>query len=185
MQITCNQFEGLLSFYIDGELTESLKQTFEEHLNECPHCNMKYKLINSIINDIKGAYNQITENTNEECIEAEVIKPDKPHDDISETELSAYIDNELPDESNIKIRKNMIAKPELRNKLEKMYKLKKVISDSFTEHKGKLKYDYSRDIVKTMNKSTTSKEAYLHCVLFVVVVILSLILSALIVIKVI
>lgn len=35
MKISCNQFEGLISFYLNNELNETLKEAFEEHLKEC------------------------------------------------------------------------------------------------------------------------------------------------------
>lgn len=184
MQITCNQFESLLSFYIDGDLSESLKQIFENHLEECSHCKMKYKVISSIISDIKGAYDDLITPIGD-CIEAEIVKTNAiENGEISETELSAYVDNELSDESNIKIRKNIIAKPKIRQKIEKMYKLKKFISDSYIEQRNKLKNDYSKSIIKLLNQGITSREIYIHCALFIGVVIVSLIASAWIIMKV-
>ena len=176
MKITCNQFEGLLLFYIDDGLSEGLKQTFEEHLKDCPHCSIKFKVINSIITDIKGAYKQIMKDDKDNCIDAEVLTK-KESDDISGTELSAYIDNELPEEHSVRIRRNAIAKPEIKNKIEEMYKLKKAISDSYIEQKSKLKTDYSRDIVKSLKKEITNREIYFHCAIFIAVVITALILS--------
>ena len=168
MKITCAQFEGLISFYMDGELSESLKNTFEEHLKLCPNCNMKYSVISKIINDIKDAYSKyISQET--DCIEAEISGVEQ-NSEITQY-LSAYIDNELPEEFNIKIRRSIIAKPKERDKLEKLYKLRKIMSKSFVEQKNKLKTDYSREIVRLINKSSETKEVYFHCTLFIIVVI--------------
>ena len=66
MKISCNQFEGLISFYLNNELNETLKEAFEEHLKECPTCHIRYNMLSSIITDLKDSYNQIIveENSN-------------------------------------------------------------------------------------------------------------------------
>ena len=171
MKITCTQFENLLSFYLNNELNEHLKQKVEEHLKECPHCNMKVKMLNSIINDIKDAYNEII-NKKPQYTEAEIVE--NKSQEINNTELSAYIDNELEDEHNIKIRKNIIAKPKIRAKIDKLYKLRKVMHDSFSEQKNKLKTDFSKDILKEFNTEQKQRETYFHCIGFLLVVVLSL-----------
>ena len=165
MKITCSQFEGLFSFYLNGELGDKLKESFEEHLNTCPHCNMKFKVLKSIINDIKDAYNKfIVEETPEESNTVE--SPEY----VSGTELSAYIDNELSEENSIKIRRNIIAKPKVREKIERLYKLRKMMSDSFVEHKNHLKTDFSKDIINEMDENLLRKNAYIHCIGFILFV---------------
>lgn len=187
MELTCRQFEGLITFYLDGELNERLKQSFEEHLKNCPTCNMKFKIIKSIIGDIKGAYDKLLVD-----YKGNDVLDDKPielktlnSEDITSIDLSAYIDNELNDENNIRIRRNIIAKPNIRLKLEKMYKLKKILSDSFSEHKNKLKTDYSKEIVRTLDSTITKKQICFHCILFIAIVILALIISVKIILSVI
>lgn len=165
MKINCSQFEGLFSFYLNGELNDKLKTSFEEHLKECSHCNMKFKVLHTIIEDIKEAYKQFNVNDN---IQENIVNNQEY---VTDTELSAYIDNELPDENSIKIRRNIIAKPKVREKIEQLYKLRKVMSDSFSEHKNRMKTDYSKEIVKGMNKDILDNEAYMHCIGFVLFVI--------------
>lgn len=177
MKMNCTQFEGLITFYMDGELSEALKQSFREHLNECQQCNMKYHIIKNIITDIKLAYSRMVKNECEQeesalLTESVTESPEK----VSPHELSAYIDNELPDEYNIKIRRDIIAKPSLRKKLENMYKLRKMISESYVEGKNSLRTDYSKDIVRALNNKV-SREVYVHCTAFIFIVLLFAILS--------
>ena len=48
MEITCLQMDVLISFYIDGDLSEALKIKVEEHLKKCPVCKAKFNIINSL-----------------------------------------------------------------------------------------------------------------------------------------
>lgn len=163
MKISCAQFEGLISFYLNDELSDKLRLAFEEHMYTCPTCHTRFNMLSSIINELKDAYNQII---NEEKAEiADIVDVDE-NKNVQMSELSAYIDNELSDENSIKVRKNIITKPKLRKKLEKMYKLRKIVSDAFLEHKNKMRVDYSKDVMRSINKSTNSNQVYLHCVAF-------------------
>lgn len=165
MKITCSQFEELFSFYLNGELKDTLKNSFEEHLNTCPHCHMKYKLLRTIITDIREAYNKFI--TDENKVETEPVESSEY---VTGTELSAYIDNELSEENSVKIRRNIIAKPKVREKIEKLYKLRKIMSDSFTEHKNKMKTDFSKNIISELDENILKKNAYIHCVGFILFV---------------
>lgn len=155
MKITCSQFEGLISFYLNNELSETLKEAFEEHLRECPTCHIRYNMLSSIITDLKDAYNQI------------IVE----EDDIQLRELSAYIDNELDDEVSVKMRRNIIAKPLLRKKLESLYNLRKIMNNEFDAQKNKLRNDYSKSIVRGLDTNSSNRHAYLHCVAFIMFVI--------------
>lgn len=164
MKITCNQFEGLLSFYLNNDLGENLTSMVEEHLKECPHCKMKYEVIHSIIDDIKDAYKQFIDGD-----EFVVARDDSGN--VSPKDLSAYIDNELSDEHSVKIRRSIVARPKLREKVDKLYKLRKFMSDSFREQKSRLKTDFSKDIVRNTDKTLKTRQAYYHCIGFILFVI--------------
>ena len=56
MEITCLQMDVLISFYIDGELSDALKTKVEEHLKECPVCRAKLNIISSLFTDVKKKY---------------------------------------------------------------------------------------------------------------------------------
>ena len=178
MDINCSQFEGLLSFYVNGDLTENMASAVEEHMKICPACQMRYNIVNSIIHDIKSAYSEVLTNSNLED-KYTVIEPvfEPSEDEVKNTELSAYVDNELTEEESLKLRRNIIAKPKLRNKVEKLYRLKKVISNSHRIHRLLLKSDYSKDVIKTLNSNKQDRQIYLHCIGFMLFVILTVTLS--------
>lgn len=179
MDINCNQFEGLLSFYINGDLTENMKKMVEEHMNLCPTCSMRYKIVKSIIEDIQSAYNEVITNSNLENEYTDCIEPEYElsEEEIKTTELSAYVDNELSEEECLKLRRNIIAKPKLRKKVEEMYGLKKLISNSFKDQRSRLKSDYSKDIIKSLNSDIKERQIYIHCVMFILFVVCTVAIS--------
>jgi len=182
MKITCAQFEGLISFYLNDELSENLKTAFEEHLSSCPSCHIRYNMLSSIIDELKDAYSQIiTEENAEDIPFAEIAGSCEDTENISQSELSAYIDNELDDEFSIKMRRNIIAKPNLRKKLETLYNLRKIMTDSFDNQKNKLKTDYSKSIIRELDVNAASHNAYFHCIAFIMFVIGVLFLSSVII----
>ena len=182
MKITCAQFEGLISFYLNNELSDNLKAAFEEHLDSCPSCHIRYNMLSSIINELKEAYNQIiTEENIEDIPCVEVSDDEEDAEDIQSSELSAYIDNELNDEFSIKMRRNIIAKPKLRKKLERLYNLRKIMSGSFDEQKSKLRTDYSKAILRELDVNTSNGNVYLHCFAFIMFVIGIIFISSIII----
>lgn len=175
MKISCKQFEELIPFYINDELSESLKNAFVEHLHNCPNCHLKFNMLNSIVSDLKDAYNKLIYEQNNNDI-SDVIEED--NDDL--TNLSAYIDNELNDDVNIQIRRNIVAKPALRKKIERLYNIRKMLTDSFNDEKNKLRTDFSRDIIKKVQAKPVQNESYIQCFIFIAFVISMAIISVII-----
>ena len=97
MEITCSQMDVLISFYIEGDLSKSLKEKVEEHLKKCPSCRAKYDIIKTMLSDMRESLEDKSE-------EAFVPNTSSQYR-LFKNNLSAYIDNELPPEENIKIRK--------------------------------------------------------------------------------
>ncbi|MCM1265474.1 MAG: zf-HC2 domain-containing protein [Candidatus Gastranaerophilales bacterium] len=173
MKITCSQFEGLISFYLNDELSDNLKQAFEEHLHNCPSCHIRFNMLSSIIDELKDAYNQIIVEDDIDNIASIELFTNIEEDNEENTQLSdlsAYIDNELNEEFSVKMRRNIIAKPKLRKKLEKLYNLRKVMSNAVDEQKNKMKTDYSKNVIRTLNIKDSSNSVYLHCVIFIMFV---------------
>ena len=187
MDINCSQFEGLLSFYLNDDLNDNLKCAFEDHMKNCSTCNMRYSVIKSLIEDIKAAYNDIIENKSmpKEIEESTELNYNISLDNMLNTELSAYIDNELDEDRSVKIRRDIITKPALRKKIEKLYNLRKVITNSMNEQKNKIKTDYSKEVIKYIYNKTTDRQVYFHCSAFIFFVILAVVISAIVIIKII
>ena len=146
MEITCAQMDILLSFYIDGELTNTLKEKVEAHLNRCPTCRAKYNILTSLFKEIDD------EDENDYTTEAHTAKQYRTF----KNNLSAYVDNELPPDENIKIKKYTINNKKARKDLEETYHIRKLMKDSFRKTKNGTKPDFAKSVLKKMNLYTKS-----------------------------
>lgn len=151
MKLTCTQMDVLISFYIEGDLSKALKNQVEEHLKTCPACRAKYDIIKTMISDLKNSFSE-----EDEEIYASNRFPDTTTQATSgqyrvfKNNLSAYIDNELSTEENIKIKKFTINNRKARKDLEDSYNIRKLMNDSFKKSKAEAKQDFSRSILKQL-----------------------------------
>lgn len=185
MKITCKQFEELIPFFLNNELSDNLKNAFIEHLHNCPNCHLKFNMLNSIVNDLKDAYNKLMCDSPTEDDSIIDISAENTSNEFSDihNNLSAYIDNELNDDINVQIRRNIISKPALRKKIEKLYNIRKLMSDSFNDEKSRLKTDFAKNIVKNLQTSKQNpSESYVQCFVFIGIVI-SIAITSLIILK--
>ena len=136
MEITCLQMDVLISFYIDGELSESLKAKVEEHLRECPVCRAKLNIIDSLFGDVKKKL----------CPEEKEVFSTNTH---SSKQYQFLKKNELPEEENVKIRKYTIGNKKARKELEETYKIRKILKDSFRKSKAESKPDFIKKVMKS------------------------------------
>lgn len=143
MEITCAQMDVLISFYLEGDLSRALKLKVEEHLKECPTCRTKFDIIKSMLNDLKIS----VDNKEEKVLSASSNSQYR----IFQNNLSAYVDNELPAEETIKIKKFTINNKKARKELENTYNIRKLMNDSFNKTRTDAKYDFSKNILKQLN----------------------------------
>ena len=155
-RLTCRQVEALINFYNEGCLTELLTKYVEEHLDSCSHCREKF-FKQEIIDE------SIIDNTIQS----------KQYENFLNN-LSAYIDNELDDLENIKIKKTAISNPNARQDLEDMYNFKKTLHLAFEKTQNDFKTDFSKPIIKELdNKNANNFTFYkLAGAFFVMLVIL-------------
>jgi len=142
MEITCAQMDVLLSFYIEGDLSSALKIKVEEHLKKCSACRAKYDIIKDMLDDLKT-----TVNNKEEILSAGSGSQYK----FFQNNLSAYVDNELPAEESIKLKKYTINNKRARKELEDTYSIRKLMNESFNKTRLDLKRDFSKNIIKELN----------------------------------
>ena len=135
-KISCEQIKSVLDYYVNGKLNKLLRKIVKEHLEKCPECMSEYISIT-------------------EKLTPKIIKQDSNKDDETvknkqyiyfKKNLSAYIDNELSNEDNIKIKKFAIANPLARKDLENIFLFKKFLRSAFEKTKDELKTDYSKQI---------------------------------------
>lgn len=178
VNLTCTQVSALLSFYIDDRLSSQLKQFVEAHLEICPTCRAKLEALKIMMKSLKDVHEQLASVKTSEDIKQE----NTAQNEIFKTNLSAYIDNELSDEENIKIKKYIVSNTKARQDLEKLYNLKKVLQNSFEKTKNEAKEDYSKYILKRIdiqeeiyNQDSFAKIAALFIVILTVFTITAII----------
>ncbi len=174
MEITCAQMDVLISFYIEGDLSKTLKAKVEEHLKTCSVCRAKYDIIKTMLQDLKDSLDEnepevVTSTTNSQYR-------------LFQNNLSAYIDNELPPEENIKIKKFTINNKKARKELENTYNIRKLMNDSFHKTKSEFRQDFSKNVMKQLDLNNEANLNF-HPVLKVAIAFVAtvLILSAIIV----
>lgn len=143
MKLTCAQMDVLLTFYLEGDLSISLKSQVEEHMSTCASCKAKYEIIKSMFADIKSSLETKKDNDNDNSVVSQQFR-------VFKNNLSAYIDNELTDEENIKIKKFTINNSKARKELEENYNIKRLMNDSFNKSKSDLRHDFSRSVLKQL-----------------------------------
>lgn len=146
INLTCTQVSALLSFYIDDKLSCQLKQFVEAHLATCPTCRAKLDALQNMVRSLKDVHQRLADVKTDSH-----EHPDSDQYNNFKTNLSAYVDNELSNEESIKIKKYVISNAKAREDLENMYKLKKVLSNSFEKTKNEAKDDYAKYILRRID----------------------------------
>jgi anti-sigma factor RsiW len=146
VNLTCTQVSALLSFYIDDKLSSQLKQFVEAHLKICPTCRARLDALRDMVCNLR----EIRDNMTAIKLDEEKVAAGSAIDEFK-VNLSAYIDNELTDEENLKVKKYIIANQAARDELENMYKLKKAMHNSFDKAKNEAKDDFSKYILKRID----------------------------------
>lgn len=137
----------LLTFYIEGDLSNALKLQVEKHMDACPACRAKYDIVKSMISEMKNKLElddfNSEANKNYTSVTSEQYR-------LFKNNLSAYVDNELSDDENVKIKKFTINNPNARQELETSYNLRKIMNDSFKKVQNDIKQDFSKQILKQL-----------------------------------
>ena len=152
MEITCLQMDVLIPFYMEGELSSALKQKVEEHLQSCSVCKAKYNIINSMFTDLKKALpaNEIYSTS---------THPSKQYV-LFKNNLSAYVDNELSEEENVKMKKFTINNKTARRELEDAFHIRKLMKDSFRKSRMDSKPDFSKKVLKHLDIEDNSSLSF-------------------------
>ncbi len=145
MEISCSQMDVLIPFYVEGDLTPILQKKVEEHMLKCPTCRAKFNILNSIRKEI----NDSLEDSGEETYSTKV-SPSRQYR-VFKNNLSAYVDNELPQEESIKMKKFTINNKKARKELEDAYNIRRLMSESFKKTKSESKSDFSKSVLKKLD----------------------------------
>ena len=149
MKLTCAQMDVLISFYLEEELSSSLKSQVEEHMKNCATCRAKFEIIKSMLNDLKNSLDLEDENIPAKKEEFKTTATSKQYR-VFKNNLSAYIDNELTNDENIKIKKFTINNESARQDLQDNYNIRKLMNDSFKKVKSDARQDFSRNVLRQL-----------------------------------
>ncbi len=139
-ELNCEQVSILLTYFIDKKLSDKLIGEIEYHLNTCPNCRERYM---SMLR-IKKNYQEMKEKICTEDEDTLLINTFMEREYMNfQNNLSSYLDNELDDRENIRIKKFAILSPTARQDLEDMIYFRQILQDSFSKTKSKLKKDLS------------------------------------------
>ena len=160
--LTCNQVSALISFYLNDKLNPKLKGYFEQHLANCPACAKKVRELKTILSHYKKNKMPTTNKSNSN----ELIR-----------QLSAYVDNELSQNENIKIKKITISNPAARQELETMYKFRKIMHSAYEKTKSDSKFDYSKNIASKIYENSEYSTDYFYKLAAIFVILIGAIIT--------
>ena len=99
MKLTCSQMDVLISFYIEDELSCSLRALVEQHLKDCATCMAKYDIIKSMLKQMQTSLKSDERKSQKESSNTPAERVSNTHQyRLFKTNLSAYLDNELSNE---------------------------------------------------------------------------------------
>ncbi|MBQ2610926.1 zf-HC2 domain-containing protein [bacterium] len=154
-QLTCEQVMALMTFYVENKLSDQLAKQVKEHLDSCEVCRENFRNFQELL----GKFIEIEDS--EKFINN---KFDKDYNNkqyqIFRKNLSAYLDNELDINENLKIKKIAITNPLARRDLENMYNFKKLLHESFKKTENDLKFDFAKNIVFSLESDKTLNDNY-------------------------
>lgn len=158
--LTCNQVSALINFYIEGKLNPRLREYIDQHISKCPACRKKIQELQKILDTFKANSRPKQQITSGQT------------DFEFKNKLSAYVDNELNNNENIKIKKITITNPTARKELEMMYKFKQIMHSAYEKTKTNVRYDYSKNILTKIqdSKEYTTTYFYKLTALFVILI---------------
>ncbi len=122
--LTCNEIKNLLSPYFDMELSDEETEIVTKHIENCPGCKQQLESIKHLSGNIKLSYNP--DNDRDIPGNLSAVRGLLPQD-IEEcltvkSNLSAFIDGELPGEKTIKVLEHVINCEFCRKQYEKVKK---------------------------------------------------------------
>lgn len=177
VNLTCTQVSALLAFYIDDKLSAQLKQFVEAHLKICPTCSAKLAALQSMVKGLKEVHERLATIKSNDDTEEVAYRED------FKVNLSGYVDNELTDEENLKVKKYVISNPKAREELEKLYSLKKVLYSSFEKSKNDVREDFSKHILRRIDiqEEMETPDSFIKVITLMIILLAALAIAALVI----
>ena len=171
-ELTCEQVGAIITFYIEGKLSDTLQKAVKHHLEICPECKAKF-------NELQSMLKRLHKNQSASNIDDEAQKNFKKKQYAEfRANLSAYVDNELDDKENMRIKKITISNPLARKDLEEMYAFKKLLHNSFDKTRTDIRYDFSKNVVHQMHSAPADFTSSFKKLIIAYIIMLSIIVAA-------
>ena len=159
-RLSCQQVSVLLHFYLENLLNPAIKDYVEQHLESCPKCQEKAGRLKTMMKEL-AASGKNNRKKSPEKINYETLK-----------RLSAYMDNELNNNENIRIKKMAISNSNVRKELENLYKFQKAIHSAYERTKNDSKFDYSKNILTKIQDGYEYSTEYFYKIATIFIVLL-------------
>jgi len=126
-------------------------QSVEYHMNICKDCREKYLKLLNILDNYKTIKNKILSDDADD-----ILNYKNKQYKLFMDNLSAYVDNELDNDNNLKIKKIAIANSDARKELENILSFRQLLKDAFEKTKNSLKKDYSEETVNSLFRTDST-----------------------------
>lgn len=156
-RLSCYQVMALMKFYLEDKINSKLREYIELHIEKCPQCQARIGELKSFMNEINK------KNRQKAKIEAD-------YETINR--LSAYMDNELNSNENIKIKKMTISNSKVRKELESLYKFQRALHSAYEKTKNDSKFDYSKNIITKIQDGYEYTTSYFYKIATLFVILL-------------
>ncbi|MDR1327589.1 MAG: zf-HC2 domain-containing protein [Heliobacteriaceae bacterium] len=157
-ELSCDQVGALITFYIEDKLSSKLMQYVRHHLKNCPLCAEKYESLIQVVNNVINFPAAVVNDSEDRFLTGQYEE--------FKLNLSAYIDNELDNDENIKIKRMTISNPLARRDLEDMYTFKRLLHYSFDKTKHNIRSDFSKGITSRLQMQGAQADPFVKIVVF-------------------
>ena len=145
----CKKINSLIALYVENRLGKEEQMLVERHLIDCPECRDKYVQMKNAIKNLRKSYENLLEEF--EVIEQNNLFKAKEHD-IFYSNISSYIDNELPYNDAVKFRKYLLRSKPAQKGLREAYSLENKLQKTFSDYSDNLRINYSKNIIEKLKK---------------------------------
>ncbi|MBR6162807.1 zf-HC2 domain-containing protein [bacterium] len=143
----CKKINTLIALYVENRLGSEEQNLVERHLIDCPECRDKYVQMKDAIKNLRKSYENLLE-------EFEIMEQNnlvKEHD-IFYSNISSYIDNELPYNDAVRFRKYLLRSKPAQKGLREAYSLENKLQKTFSDYSDNLRINYSKNIIEKLKK---------------------------------
>lgn len=143
----CKKINPLIALYVENRLSTEEQKIVESHLIDCPECRDKYVQMKDAVKNLRRSYENLLEEFKQ--IEKHNLFTVKEHE-IFYSNISSYIDNELPYSEAVKFRQYLLKSKPAQKGLREAYSLKNKLHQTFSEYSDNLRINCAKNIIEKL-----------------------------------